>query len=338
MKNLLKSALLLTVLGLSAWAQDAGISNVGWSADGRYLVTVNPSSRRLRVHDGSTGLLLKAVTAPGEKTAYISFSPDSGREEPNSLGALAVSGDCALTAGKDQILQWWRLPALDLVASAQGSYAVRGVSLGGEGQIGAYTCTSSRDLDSEMNALWLTNGAIQSRLFSELPPPDSSESFGVPQFSPDGAWAVAKASDTLQVWRMEPAGTTKISSASLDVAGMALGNTHFFTVDPQGVAMRSYQAPDIEIRRFVCPGAVEAAVDGDETRLVVRGPKVLVWDLSGQAQPQQWAVSADALWAAPDLSKLALRRAGLLEVWDVPSGKKVYALPLKGALPQQRTP
>jgi hypothetical protein len=323
-------------LCLAAHAEPGGITTVGWSQQGKYLVTVGPA-RRVRVHDGATGRVLKAVTAPGEASAYIAFSPDYGEDQPNTIDELAVSGNYALTASQDKMLQWWSLPDLAMPAAQEATYGVGGIALAAGGRVAAYNCTSSRYLDSDLCELRWDAGAAHSNSFPDLLPPSSSESFGAPRLSPDGRWAIAYVEDGMHVWKLDENGTTTRAQTPLQWSSwrLGMGDTHFFTVDDDSVSMRPYEAPDTVLRRFPCPAAVQACVDAQESRLVVLGEALWVWDLASVAGPREWPTHPEAMWASPDLKRLALRRDSDLEVWDVDNQRKLYTLPMNAELKEE---
>ena len=324
-------AVLCLALSLAVSAEEGGIQAAGWSAAGKYLVTIG-GHRRLRVHDGASGKLLRAVRVPGDPGVYVSFSPDSGHDEENVVSTLAVSGDCALTGSTDHNLHWWTLPQLKNPVSAQSSYGLVGIALAAEGKLASCTSTSTRYLDSELSLLRWTEQGVSGGSFSELPPPDSSSSFGVVRFSPDGHWAMGYTGSGVQLWNLAEAKTPSQIVQGIDSSALALGNAYFFTRVPDGLSMRSYLLPDQEVRRFRCPDG-SPWVDAGETRLLLtNSQEIWSWDLAAPNTPRKWAKKSLAATISPDLRRAALWQKTALEVWDLPTSKMLYKLSLKGKL------
>ncbi|MBS2040586.1 hypothetical protein JST97_36705 [bacterium] len=328
-------ALTLLALALPVSAEEGGITRAGWSAGGKYLVTVG-GNRRLRVHDGASGLVLKALRVPGDSSVFVSFSPDSGHNEDNVVTQLAVSGDYALTGSTDHSLRWWSLPHLKNSATAESTYGLVGLALSAQGQLASCTSTSTRYLDSEMSLFRRTDQGVKSSSFSQLPPADSSSSYGTACFSPDGHWAMAYTGSGVQLWNLAEDSMPSQVLNDLDPSGLALGNTHFFARVADGFSMRSYLKPEQEVRRFLCPGGF-AWVDDAETHLLMHNSQgIWSWDLNAPEAPHKWAKKSEGIAVSPDLKRVALWQKNTLEIWDVPSSKMLYQLSLKARLREAR--
>jgi len=280
--------------------------------------------------------VLKALNVPGDPIVSVSFSPDSSHEEDNVVSQLAVSGDYALTGSTDHALHWWSLPSLKNPITAESTYGLGGLSLSAEGKVAGWTSTSSRYLDSEMSLLRWTDEGARSGSFSDLPPPDSNSSYGVPQFSPDGRWAMARTGSDVQLWNLAEADTPSQIVANVDFSGLALGNSHFFTPIQGGLSMRAYAKPNEEVRRFLCPNAY-AWVDAQETRLLgYTSEAIWSWEVSAPDKPRKFIKASQGASFSPDLRRAALWQKSRLEVWDMQSFRMLYKLSLKGKLAEAR--
>jgi WD40 repeat protein len=324
MKRWLTVLLLLALLQLGALAHPTSVTvtGAGWTSDGAYLVTTGPS-RSLRVHHGSTGTVVKEVTAPGEVSTYIAFSPDSGYDQPNELGYLAVSGTYAVTASADYTLHWWKIPELEIAQQSSTTYNLVGLSLAAEGTVAAYTDTSTRYLDSCMTLVrWSAPEGLTSESFSDLSAPDSSSSFGVPRLSPNGQWAAARVADTVKLWNLLTPG---LPAVDLGQMPLAMGNSFYYSADAKGVSQNSYAAE--QMRHLICPEATDLAVDQAENLLLaLAGDGLWIWELSTSNPPRQWTKSAEKMTICPDGKKVGLWQKDHLEVWDLETEKLLFKL------------
>ena len=325
----LRCLFLALLLCLPALSEPGGISAAAWSADGKHLVTIG-SKRRLRVHQGDTGKIVKAITVPGEATTLISFSPDSGSQEENRLTQLCLSGDRVVTVGLDHNLHWWSLPGLQPLAQSSATYGVVGLSMGGE--ITAYTATSSRYLDAEISWVRLSKGKQEGSMLPNLPPPDSSSSFGGPTVSPDGCWVMAMTAGEPTLWDMTNEEiTTSVLDAKAHLGPWALGSQRFYTSRADGVRGYLYENPTAESLYIGCKDPRALMVTSDESRLVVQTRSGLsIYDLSsgtkllGWGRPDQppLTVSGDAKFGFVLTEKT-------LEVWEISTQRCLYRLPAR---------
>lgn len=324
MRYVLSLLTFLAVFGASVAAEPLTISRAAWSSDGAYLVTTGPE-RKIRVHDGNSGQLIKEVTAPGDLTTYVSFSPDSGTEEANSLNALAVSGQYALTGSTDGALHWWSLPDLMVAQQTTIDYQLQGLSLARDGKVAAYTDTSTRYLDSNMALLRWLEAEVSRTSFRDLPPPDSSQTFGVPRLSPNGAWAIALVSDQLRLWSLE-----QPEPSYLELSGgtpFVMGDAHFYATEADTLTQYAYTATEKALQKIPLAGSKGIALDGKETRLVVLAPDaVLIWDLTRPGQSLRWSKTAESLTLSPDGKKLGLWQEDRMDVWSLDTEKLLFSL------------
>jgi hypothetical protein len=307
------------------------IDQAAWTSDGAYLVTAR--GRQLQVLDGQDGHLVKAASVPGEKMVYISFSPDSGREEPNWLSGMAVAGRYALTGGGDHMLHWWIIPELEVVAKYEASYGLTGLSLGGQGKVGGYTDSSTRDLDASMMIVrWNSTGedgsdSVTASSLPDLIQPYSSETFGVPQVSPGGEWALGRVDETVRLWQLGGDQVTSQELPGLTMDSLRLGASHFYRLTKGAVEQYAYSAPTVVVRSFETT-ALDAAVDEDETRLVLwTGKSIVLWSLLKVDPAESWEQTCEGVTLCPDGGKVLLHFKERFEAWDFQGEKELFEIP-----------
>lgn len=327
MKTSVLCLLAAAALTSSAFAKPSTrVERAGWTGDGAYLVT--SLGRNLTVLDGRDGHLVKTAPVPGDSVVYISFSPDSGHEEENWLSGLAVSGQYALTGGGDKMLYWWKIPELEVINGIETSYGLTGLSLGGQGLVGGYTDSSTRYLDSDMRVVRLQGEEVTSNMLPDLVPPYSSETFGVPQISPGGEWAVGRVDDKTRLWHLSPQDITSEEIPEVTVEEIELGTSYFYRSTGSVVQRYSYAAPTVVERAFAVADAIEVAVDGEEQRLVVRtADAIWLLDQTGQEAPQEWKQTCQAMTLCPDGKKVLLWHEKRVEAWDLDTRQKLFEAP-----------
>lgn len=323
--------LLLCLLTTPAVADSGPIYQAAWSEDGKLLLTIGPK-RQLRLHDGTTGQVLKTTTVPGNPTTYISFSPDSGREAENSLNGLRVSGTRAVTSDLDYALHWWSVPELEPLASSSSTYGIVGIDMGGD--LTAYTCTSSRYLDSEISWKRLTPEGVQGSLLPDLPAPYSNNSYGAPDVSPDGQWVLANTDDGVRLWDLR---SSEVSSVLLvqptPSQERSLARERFYCLIEDEIVGYSYEDPQAEPTRIRCGKANRLFVTSDETRLFVQNEDALVtYDLSSGAVVKTWNRKGKPLLTlSPDGSRGFGVTEKSLEAWDIATQTLLYRLKVQKA-------
>lgn len=322
--------LLLLVLSVSAWADPGGVDGAGFSNDNRYLVTIG-GERTVRLHDGNTGKLLRTVRAPGEASTWFSFSPDSGWEEPNNLYSLSVAGDVAVCCSSDDNIFWWKLPSLELIATGSSTYGAGAMAVSANGEKAVCISTSTRYLDSSIQLLELVEGSVHGLDLPDLPPPDSSSSYGAPQLSPDGNWAVAWTGDGYQLWDISS--RIPVSVSAENIQNPILGRFHLYDFGSSGLDVYTHGSLQSPIRTFSCRNMVWAQVSHDETRLICRTAEGLeVWDLTHEGPPVEWRVPAERLTVSPDGRRALVWGEKTLTAFDIDTRKALFKLPLTGKL------
>ena len=315
---------MLCLLLATGPAAEEAVHSAAWCGGGKYLLTT-AAGRRLRLHDANTGRIKKSLIVPGKATVYVSFGPDSGTDEDNNL-SVQGAGDFAVSCGVDRMLHWWKLPQLTCTLEKELNYNLVGISLAENGQLLAYTSTSSRYLDSEMGLLHWDGKELKYGSFSELPPPDGSGSYSAPHLSPDGRRAMAFTGQDVQLWdltRPEMAGQHLLGVL---IEGIALTNQHFYTEVKEGVSMRSYTRPEQSLQLFPCQYVRAIGVDSRETRLVVlTWDHLYCWDLANpEKSPRVWKHQAERMQLSPDGKKAMLRNQKAIEVWDLEKHRRLY--------------
>lgn len=324
---------LLTLLLLSqvtsAPAQSREVLAAAWSENSRYLVTLGPE-RIVRVHDGTTGEVLKTTRAPGDATTYYSFSPDSGWEEPNHLFNLRVSGETAVCGSTDEQIFWWSLPDLKPLAATTSSYSLTALALGQQGRTALCVSTSTRYLDSSFQLFRLGDKGFEGYELPDLPPPDSSSSYQSPQLSPDGRWACAWTGEKFQFWELGP--ETAQSLEMEDISSPLLGNTYLYDSKDNIITIRSYQSPALVLKQLSCGQVRSSWVNTEETRLVnLTTDGLELWELNSldNGPTRKWAQTAKRITVSPDGRKVILWHEKHLTVGDLDNLKTLYDLPLE---------
>ncbi len=321
----------LTLTGVALAQTPVPVDQAAWTSDGAYLVAAR--GRQLRVLDGQDGHLVKAAQVPGSEKVYISFSPDTGREEPNWLSGMAVAGRYALTGGGDHMLHWWTVPELEVIGEYEASYGLTGLSLGGQGKVGGYTDSSTRDLDASMMIVRLKaegeegSEAVTASRLPDLMQPYSSETFGVPQVSPGGEWALGRVDEAVRLWRLSAEGVTSQELPGLTMDSLRLGGEHFYRLTQGEVEQYAYSAPTVVVRSFETT-ARDAAVNEEESRLVLwTGKSIVIWSLLEVEPAESWEQSCEGVTLCPDGGKVLLHFKDHFEAWDLQGEKKLFEIP-----------
>lgn len=333
-KSLALLSLFVLAFSSAGLAEPGGISSAVFSGDGRYLVTTG-GERRLRLHDGTTGKVIRAVRAPGSATTWFSFSPDSGWEEPNPLSGLLISGNTVICGSGDDQLFWWKLPSLEFIAQGSSTYSQAGIAAADNGKKVICVSTSTRYLDSSIQLLELVDGKVEDRGLPDLPPPDSSSSYGAPMLSPDGRWAAAWTGEGYQLWNLS---SDYAESVPLDaVTGLLLGNSHIYYIGQNGVTVRAYDSLETVIREIPCGRVIWSRLSDDEARLVIRTDGGLeVWDLTKEAPPYKWATEAERLSVSSDGRRVLVWDEKYVTAFSIDTQKTLFKLPLEGTLKEAK--
>ena len=317
--------LCLTIFPVAA-QQVTVFQAAAWSQDGKLLLTIGPN-RHLRLHDGTTGEVIKSVTVPGSATTYESLGPDSGTEVENVLWGVEVSGGLAVSADYDDNFHWWSVPTLEQLGTSRSNYGIVGFNLGGD--VVAYTGTSSRYLDSEISWSRLGPEEIEGALLPDLPPPDSNYSYGVPGVSPDGHWVMANTDEGVRLWNLSgPEVTSVLLTQSVVAQERSLGRERYYCLSDGEVLGYRYDAPQSEPLRLNAGPANHLFVTSDETRLFLQGVTGLkVYDLKSGDLIQTWERENEPLLhLSPDGSRGFTVTENWLECWDIPSQTRLYRL------------
>ena len=192
----------------------------------------------------------------------------------------------------------------------------------------AYSESSTRYLDSSVGLVRWTDSGLAETPLPDLPPPDSSSSFGVPQLSPDGKWAVGGVADEFRLWNLEKPDAPSITLVGISPESLAMGSQHYYTLVGQEIIRRSYDTPVVEDQSYACPGGGRLAVDESERHLVgLFDDGVSIWNLDQDNTLRQWSVKAENLTLCPDGKTIGLWKKGWFEIWNLDSQTFLFKLP-----------
>jgi hypothetical protein len=307
-------------------AEPGGITGIAWAEGSRYLVSEG-GERRIRLHDGATGLVLKAVRVPGPEQTVLKLASESRLEVSNDLAGLAARGRYAVTTDASDAVQWWSLPDLKTIASGRCGTGLIGLAMAGQGKMAAYSSSYRPWAAAELEVLHLAGSKVENEPMPELPPPHPGLAFGRPLLSPNGHWLICATGSQATVWDLShrPARTRPFGDS--DLSGAALGNRHFFAIDGDAISMRTYDDPATEVARFPCARPLQVAVDAEERRMLVKAEGgIRIWDLAHPEKPRDWLIHCDSMTASPDLKKVALAQQQRYDVYDLASRRLLFSL------------
>lgn len=314
---------LFALCGLAS-AEETRAPEAVWVDDGRQLLSVG-EGRTLNLHDGETGEVLQRVVAPGEPSTYFSFSPDSGWEVPNPIFGLKASGSTAVAGSADDSVFWWSLPNLTLVHTEQSSYSQAGLAVGGDTVV--VISTSTRYLDSSFQVFRRQGSDWTSLSLSELPAPDSSQSYGSLSVSPNGRFVSAWTGSYHQLWDLD---TPEVTSTTLqEVNNLWLGDRSIYNLDGGVISVRSYEKPETVLRQVSCGTVKDYWVTADEKRLITLDSQgVGWWDLeTGSALGRlDLAQEADRMVVSAQGEKVLLWTQDQVRGYHLPSGRELFTL------------